>query len=53
MLPKCHAAVGDFLVVYGCTAKRWPREMNASFDFFFEDPTVKIRTSVKSHTCFG
>ncbi|KAF9649229.1 proline iminopeptidase [Thelephora ganbajun] len=44
-LPKYRAAMGAFFAVHGCTLKPWPREMNASFEFLFEDPTVNIKAS--------
>jgi len=44
-VPKYRAAIGVFFAVHGCTVKPWPREMNASFEFLFEDPTVSIKTS--------
>ena len=38
--PKYRSAMGVFFAVHGCTVKPWPKEMNASFGYLFEDPTV-------------
>jgi len=46
-VPKYRAALDVFFAVHGCTLKPWPRELNASFDFLFQDPTVNIKMSVK------
>jgi len=53
-VPKYRAAMGVFFAVHGCTVKPWPRDMNASFEYLFEDPTVSIKSSVKkiTHLCF-
>jgi len=51
-VPKYRAAMGVFFAVHGCTVKPWPRELNASFDYLFEDPTVNIKMSVNfTHVC--
>lgn len=49
--PKYRAAIDIFFAKHGCTVKPWPKEMNASFEYLFDDPTVSIKTSVKkNHT---
>ena len=52
-IPKFRAAMGVFYSVHGCTVKPWPKDLNASFEYFFDDPTVQIKGSVlfyfKSH----
>jgi len=47
-VPKYRAAMDVFFAVHGCTVKPWPREMNTSFEYLFEDPTVSIKSSVNS-----
>ena len=48
-VPTYRAAMGVFFAVHGCTVKPWPRELNASFDYLFGDPTVNIKMSVNLH----
>jgi pimeloyl-ACP methyl ester carboxylesterase len=45
-VPKYRAAMGIFFAKHGCTIKPLPGEMNASFEYLFDDPTVNIKTSV-------
>ena len=45
-VPKYRAAMNVFFAVHGCTVKPWPRELNASFDYLFEDPTVNVKMLV-------
>ena len=44
--PKYRAAIEIFYAKHGCTVNPWPKEMNVSFDYLFDDPTVNIEMSV-------
>ena len=48
-VPKYRAAIDIFFAKHGCTVKPLPKEINVSFEYFFEDPTASTKTSVKSH----
>lgn len=48
--PKYRAALDVFFAKHGCMVKPWPKEMNASFEYLFDDPTVSIKTSVEKFT---
>lgn len=45
--PKYRAAIGIFYAKHGCTVVPWPKEMNISFNYLFDDPTVNVKMSVK------
>lgn len=49
-VPKYRAAMDVFFAKHGCTVKPLPKEMNVSFEYLFEDPTVSIKSSVNKST---
>jgi len=44
-VPKYRAAMAVFYAKHGCILNPWPKELNASFESLFEDPTVDIKMS--------